>query len=207
MNSTTVTVGNGNGVNGFNTSGGVGTTSRNGRGVTAVTIKDDIIVATGGTKLASGTSPATNMQWYLTDSGTHANAAQATYPFTGQTLYYIRAVNPATNNFLQRASSDSTATAPINTGASPGTAAQGQFAIPAPDPVTGITSASLFSYNDANNAYMFGLLGNAAGFVAEGTNLLGGSSQLLTAQQVRDNAPIMFYEQVTDVMLPPDFFN
>ena len=53
---------------------------------------------------------------------------------------------------------------------------------------------------------MFGLLGNSSGFVGEGTNFLGGSSQLLTADQVRANAPIMFFEQVTE-MLPQDLFD
>ena len=185
---------------------GVTNGPRNGRAATPVTIKDGYIVAVNGVKLASGTAPASSLQWYVVVNTTaHANAGQATYPFAGQTLYNIRS-GSSTGQFLYRDTSSSTRTAPLLLGSSIATAATGLFGIPVPDAETGITSASLYSYNDASNAYMFGLLGNSTGFVGEGTNFLASNTvDPLTAAQVRANAPIMFFEQVTE-MLPPDFF-
>jgi hypothetical protein len=67
----------------------------------------------------------------------------------------------------------------------------------APD-ATGLTSACLYSNNDSSNHWVFALLGNSSGFIAEGGNIATGEDPT----PYQNAAPLRLYEKVTE-MRPP----
>ena len=162
------------------------TVSRAGRGRTAVTINGDYIV--------DETIPA-NIIWdFSTSTATHNDPG----PFAGYTRFAIRN-GSGTGNYLQRQSSSSTNTAILAVTTTPSTGNMGIWFFKTPD-TTGITSACLYSNNDASNHWVFALLGNSSGFIAEGGNIAGGEDPT----PYQNAAPLRLYEKVAE-MLPPDF--
>jgi len=152
--------------------------AQTGRGGAAVTIEGDYIVTPRDI-------PA-NMIWEFTTAGAHPSPG----PFAGQTGILIR----NGTNYLQRGSSSSQATAPLNIGTSTATNNMAIFFFTSPD-ATGRTSACLYSANDANNHWVFALFGNASGFVGEGGNIVNGENPA----PYQAKAPLLLYEKVTEM--------
>ena len=160
------------------------TVSRAGRGRTVVTVEGDYI-----TSPVLDAIPA-NIIW---DFSVATAAHNDPGPFTGQTMFWLR--NGAGNsNYLQRQSSSSTNTAILTVAAAAGTANQGIFFFAEPDE-TGLTSACLYSNNDSSNHWIFALLGNSSGFVAEGGNIADSEDPA----PYQNAAPLRLYEKVTEL--------
>ena len=151
-----------------------------GRVSTAVTIEGDYIV--------DGTIQD-NMIWEIGTAGAHPDPG----PFTGQTGFYIRNGTGA-SNYLQRGSSNSQPTAPLNMGALPSGAHMAIWFFTVPD-ATGLTSACLYSVNDASNHWVFALYGNSSGFVGEGGNIVTGEDP----RPYQNAAPLRLYEKVIEM--------
>ena len=162
---------------------GVGN-ARAGRGRTTVTIEGDYLISH-----APATTPA-NIIWdFSISTATHNDPG----PFTGQTRYSIRN-GTGTSNYLQRQSSSSSSTAILTVAAAPSTGNMGIFFFTPPD-ATGLTSACLYSNNDSSNHWVFALLGNANGFIAEGGNIVSGENPA----PYQAAAPLRLYEKVTEM--------
>jgi hypothetical protein len=160
------------------------TVSRAGRGSTAVKIEGDYIV--------DATIPD-NIIWdFSIATATHNDPG----PFTGQTGLAVRN-GTGTSNYLQRQSSSSTNSAILTVAATPSTGNMGIWFFKAPD-ATGLTSACLYSNNDSSNHWVFALLGNSSGFIAEGGNIATGEDPT----PYQNAAPLRLYEKATE-MRPP----
>jgi hypothetical protein len=163
------------------------TVERAGRGRTAVTIEGDYIAS------PMPANTPVNIIWdFSIATATHNDPG----PFTGQTRFAIRN-GTGTSNYLQRQSSSSTNSAILTTAATPGTGNMGIWFFKTPD-ATGITSACLYSNNDSSNHWVFALLGNGSGFIAEGGNIATGGDPT----PYQNAAPLRLYEKVIELRPP-----